>query len=165
MKDQEIPFGAMCTDKVTKFKGAVTGYIRHLTGCDQVVLTPKSLRGKPGKAEVFDTGRVEQDGFHPKMENRALVADAPIFELGQRVRHLVSGHEGTIVSMAEFWDTDQVDGYVMPDHREDGEQASSWYTIAALEAVEDVEKVEPATVQHKEKTGADPQAVASLRAH
>lgn len=160
LDEQLIPFGAICKDKVTGFQGTVLGYQRHLTGCDQVVLVGKSLKGKPGRLKVVDFARVTQEGFHPDIENSAVVTD-PHIPLGKRVRHLVSGHEGTVVTVTQLWGVDGYEYHVTPDDREDGEQQGAWYFGATLVVV-DAEKVNPEDVQG-EKPGADEDALASSR--
>lgn len=91
MRNQRIPFGAICKDKVTGFKGTALGYQRHLTGCDQVYLVAESLKGKPGRSMLVDFARVVAEDLHPEIENSAVVADPPI-PAGTCVKHIVSGH-------------------------------------------------------------------------
>ena len=54
-----IKLGATYADKITGFKGVATGYVKYLTGCNQVLLVPKcDEKGAKVSAEWFDVQRV-----------------------------------------------------------------------------------------------------------
>lgn len=51
--------GKEATDKVTGFKGIVTGHAEYLTGCSQYCLQPKVQKGAFIEARWFDEGKLE----------------------------------------------------------------------------------------------------------
>lgn len=62
-------FGKKGTDKVTGFKGIITGKIYYMYGCAQYLLTPPIDKdGKKQDGEWFDEGRIEigELAVHPK---------------------------------------------------------------------------------------------------
>lgn len=51
--------GLTGTDKITGFTGLMTGFCAYLTGCNQVLLSPKvDKTGKPQDAHWFDEQRI-----------------------------------------------------------------------------------------------------------
>lgn len=65
----EIMLGQEGRDKVTGFSGIAIGRCSYLTGCDQILLTPKvGPDNKSQDAHWFDVGRVEVtgDGIDPE---------------------------------------------------------------------------------------------------
>ena len=54
-----IELGLEGKDKVTGFKGIITGRSQFLTGCDQYNLVPKVQDGKLEPVQWFDEGRIE----------------------------------------------------------------------------------------------------------
>ena len=57
MKNENL--GKIATDKLTGFKGVVTGYSEYLTGCSQYCLQPKiGYKGEWVEARWFDEGKV-----------------------------------------------------------------------------------------------------------
>jgi hypothetical protein len=53
--------GLIYKDKITDFEGVATGHVRYLTGCNQVLITPKiDKEGKPREAQWFDEQRLVQ---------------------------------------------------------------------------------------------------------
>lgn len=57
----QIELGAQVTDRITGFKGTVTGRCEYMTGCIQYSVTPK---GKAGK--MPDTQWVDEVNLLPK---------------------------------------------------------------------------------------------------
>lgn len=57
----QIELGAKVTDRITGFKGTVTGRCEYITGCIQYIVTP---RGKPDKA--LDCLWVDEGNLLPK---------------------------------------------------------------------------------------------------
>lgn len=59
-----IELGKRARDKVTGFKGVITGRSQFITGCDQYVLIPKMKKGDTelAKGQWFDEGRLEVIG-------------------------------------------------------------------------------------------------------
>lgn len=165
MDNQHIPFGAICADKVTKFEGTVTAYCRHLTGCDQVLIKGKSIKDKPGKGSWVDHARVEVKGDDPVVAQ--IAKDCPFsrpeLELGIVVQHVVTGHRGTIISVAEHAGHNCREYYLVPLQRDDNEQSATWYADAFLAIVDEEEKVEPEEVQDEKRPGPDNEAMASAR--
>lgn len=54
-----IELGLAGKDKITGFTGIITGMCKHLTGCNQYCLVPKSKDGNELKGgEWFDEGRI-----------------------------------------------------------------------------------------------------------
>lgn len=51
--------GCRYRDVVTGFEGVATGRCEYLTGCNQVLLAPRSEGGKPAEASWFDEQRLE----------------------------------------------------------------------------------------------------------
>ena len=57
--------GTEVKDRVTGFQGIATGYVSYLTGCDQILITPKvDKEGKLIEANWYDINRVDsvEDG-------------------------------------------------------------------------------------------------------
>lgn len=53
-------FGDLARDLVTGFTGVVTGHTRHITGLDQVCLTPKvNVDGTMRSSAWFEVPRIE----------------------------------------------------------------------------------------------------------
>jgi len=64
-----LELGKMGRDKVTGFEGILTGYGKHLYGCDTYGLTPQVDKdGKTRDSQWFDEGRIEiiGDGIKPE---------------------------------------------------------------------------------------------------
>ncbi len=62
-------FGKEAKDKITGFKGIITGRIDYLYGCSQYCLNPPLDKdGKKQNIEWFDEGRIEiiGDGINPE---------------------------------------------------------------------------------------------------
>ncbi len=60
------------TDKVTDFKGIITGYIQYLTGCHQYGLAAKvGTDGKIPDTQWFDVNRIEITGKGVSVEEVA----------------------------------------------------------------------------------------------
>jgi hypothetical protein len=54
--------GVTATDIITGFKGIVTGRCEYLSGCNQVLITPKiASDGSPREASWFDEQRIKID--------------------------------------------------------------------------------------------------------
>ena len=54
-----VEFGTSAKDVITGFAGIVTGICQYISGCDQVLLTPKASDGKKRSGEWFDVDRIE----------------------------------------------------------------------------------------------------------
>jgi len=55
-----IDLGQKAKDKITGFKGTMTGRAQYLYGCDQYCIVPAVDKdGKIEKGEWFDEGRIE----------------------------------------------------------------------------------------------------------
>lgn len=55
-----IVLGATYIDKITGFNGVATGYVQYLTGCNQVLLAPRSgADGAFRSSEWFDQQRLD----------------------------------------------------------------------------------------------------------
>lgn len=54
-----IILGQKAKDKITGFKGVITGRAEYLYGCDQYCLVPQVKDGEIKEAHWFDEGRVE----------------------------------------------------------------------------------------------------------
>lgn len=64
-----IKLGYTAEDKVTGFRGVVTGRVEYLTGCNQVLLMPKVDKdGKTMEGAWFDEQRVVVDHETPVIE-------------------------------------------------------------------------------------------------
>ncbi|WP_028003144.1 hypothetical protein [Sinorhizobium meliloti] len=63
--------GATYRDKITGFEGVATGYVQYITGCNQVLLAPKSTDGTMKDSQWLDEQRLELDEFSPivKLDN------------------------------------------------------------------------------------------------
>ncbi|MGR3179947.1 MAG: hypothetical protein ACUZ8E_18045 [Candidatus Anammoxibacter sp.] len=56
-----IELGKTYKDTITGFKGVCIGYVQYITGCNQVLLTPKvDETGKSVKSDWFDEQRVTE---------------------------------------------------------------------------------------------------------
>lgn len=52
--------GKEAKDKITGFRGIITGYCQHVTGCDTIGIVAQELKdGKTIDAHWFDINRVE----------------------------------------------------------------------------------------------------------
>ena len=58
----KIEMGREYKDKITGFRGICTGKAEYISGCSQVLITPKVKKGEGTKAEWFDEQRLEQIG-------------------------------------------------------------------------------------------------------
>lgn len=59
----EIQMGIEMKDRVTGFVGFVTGRAEYITGCSQVLLTPRVDKdGKPGDGRWYDETRLAATG-------------------------------------------------------------------------------------------------------
>lgn len=59
MLTHEQLLGRTVTDKLTSFKGIVSGYIYYMTGCNQCLVVPRAKDDKLGEASWFDVQRLE----------------------------------------------------------------------------------------------------------
>lgn len=79
-----IELGVIYKDKITGFKGIATGNVRYLSGCDQVLLSPKVKKdGSHTKSCWFDIQRVE------KVKGKKVVLDnekTPGFDMKAPIR-------------------------------------------------------------------------------
>jgi len=58
--ESEQFLGFKAKDKITGFKGMITGHVRYITGCDQVILTPNvDNAGKYIDSKWYDVNRIE----------------------------------------------------------------------------------------------------------
>ena len=58
-----MKLGQIARDKITGFKGVLTGHANYLTGCDQYLLSPKCKEdGSHIDGRWFDEGRLEVFG-------------------------------------------------------------------------------------------------------
>lgn len=54
-----IPLGVEVKDKITGFKGTVTGYVVYISGCNQCLVNPKVGKdGRLGDSSWFDEQRL-----------------------------------------------------------------------------------------------------------
>lgn len=60
--------GRTFTDKITGFTGVCTGYVEYITGCNQLLLVPKSEGGKAPEGAWFDEQRCVLDENVPLIE-------------------------------------------------------------------------------------------------
>lgn len=53
-------FGRKAKDSITGFEGIITGHVRYISGCSQVLITPPvDGDGKKRDGEFFDEQRIE----------------------------------------------------------------------------------------------------------
>lgn len=72
MKNQNL--GKEAKDKITGFKGIITGHAEYLTGCDQYLIQPEGTdQTKYPEANWFDEGRV--DFLKPKIAQEDVLAE------------------------------------------------------------------------------------------
>lgn len=58
-----IILGSQVKDRITGFKGVVTGYCAYLSGCNQALVAPKVTKdGSFKQGEWFDVQRLERVG-------------------------------------------------------------------------------------------------------
>jgi len=69
-----LELGQEGKDKITGFKGILTGMARYITGCDQYCLTPKAEKGVVKDGHYFDEGRIEITG--PGITAKSVTAEA-----------------------------------------------------------------------------------------
>ena len=58
-KEFKFKNGDEVTEKITGFKGVITGTCFYLTGCNQYLITAKAKEGKEPIALWYDEGRIE----------------------------------------------------------------------------------------------------------
>jgi len=54
--------GKIGVDRITGFKGTITGYVEYLSGCNQYLLVPKCKKGEENKKPVgewIDNDRID----------------------------------------------------------------------------------------------------------
>ncbi len=59
---KNINLGKTGTDRITGFKGTITGYVEYYTGCNQFLLVPKCEKGKENTkpdGHWFDDNRID----------------------------------------------------------------------------------------------------------
>lgn len=62
-KEFEFQNGDVVTEKVTGFKGTITGTVYYLTGCSQYMVTPKcKVETKASEGSWYDESRLELVG-------------------------------------------------------------------------------------------------------
>jgi hypothetical protein len=54
-----IRLGMTVRDSISGFEGIVTGRVEYITGCNQVLVCPKSKDNKPAESSGFDEDRIE----------------------------------------------------------------------------------------------------------
>ena len=54
----KIELGRTYKDKITGFTGVATGIVSYITGCDQVLLTPKAKGGEHKSGQWADVNRL-----------------------------------------------------------------------------------------------------------
>lgn len=60
--------GYTATDRITGFKGVITGFCTYLTGCNQYLVSPKcGDDGKHAEPHWFDEQRLEVDRETPSI--------------------------------------------------------------------------------------------------
>jgi len=56
----KIELGTTGKDIITGFKGVITGHVKYLTGCDQILLVPRvDEKGARIDSHWFDINRIE----------------------------------------------------------------------------------------------------------
>lgn len=57
---QKLTLGCQVTDKITGFKGTVTGLVFYLTGCNQALVAPRVTEpSKLPEGQWIDVGRLD----------------------------------------------------------------------------------------------------------
>ena len=64
-----IQLGDTVREKISGFTGVVTGLVRYITGCDQALVAPRTLKeeGTRRESEWFDIQRLDVDGTVPRL--------------------------------------------------------------------------------------------------
>ena len=57
-----IKLGAKYKDIITGFEGIATGLCSYITGCDQILLAPKSKKNDKPDSQGFDMNRIKRVG-------------------------------------------------------------------------------------------------------
>lgn len=65
--------GKQAKCKLTGFNGIITGYCQYVTGCDQVLITPKMTDNKYPEGQWLDVNRIEV-----KSNSKAIVLDTEV---------------------------------------------------------------------------------------
>jgi hypothetical protein len=58
---QSFELGKRYTDKVSGFSGIATGFVQYITGCNRVLLQPKTKNGEYKEALWFDAQRLKTE--------------------------------------------------------------------------------------------------------
>jgi hypothetical protein len=62
MSNDEDIMGQYGEDRITGFRGRITGIVRYISGCTQVLLTPKvGTDGKMPEGQFIDIQRIKVD--------------------------------------------------------------------------------------------------------
>lgn len=62
-------------DRLTGFKGKITGHADYITGCDQYLVQPDTAKGEWKDARWFDEGRLKIVGASKKIKVSQLQAE------------------------------------------------------------------------------------------
>lgn len=57
--------GATYEDRITGFRGVATGYVQYITGCNQLLLAPRSADGTMKESQWVDEQRLGLDQSYP----------------------------------------------------------------------------------------------------
>lgn len=79
----KFKLGIEAKDKITGFRGFITGHAEYLTGCDQYIVQPPVMPGEYIEGHWFDEGRLEmiREAFTPddvKADKNGCDYSAPI---------------------------------------------------------------------------------------
>lgn len=78
MNDLKDFFGKTGKDMITGFVGVITGACSYISGCDQLLLSPKvDDTGAARDGKWFDTSRIEIQGVEAIVLPKEKVAAAP----------------------------------------------------------------------------------------
>lgn len=71
MNDSKLILGCPVVDRITGFKGVVTGHVEYLTGCNQSLVVPRAAEdGSLREGQWFDDQRLQLcDGERIQLDN------------------------------------------------------------------------------------------------
>lgn len=63
-----IELGRTCEDIITGFRGVAIGYVQYITGCNQVLIAPKTNNGALVDSQWIDEQRLAVDPIFPTIK-------------------------------------------------------------------------------------------------
>jgi heat shock protein HspQ len=100
----KIKLGDIARDTITGFEGIVVAHTRYLSNIDRWSINPRKVKdGKPVESRSFDASQVSYVG-ESGLTPIPIEHPAEAVELGDTVRHIMNGLEGTVVTITGWFE-------------------------------------------------------------